>query len=1081
MSEFTYVLGVPNFANYEASASLIRVPKGSGDVAYVSIAEDRLTRTKHTYAFPLRGIQYCLDAFGLESLEQVDFIYTDHARLPRWLNSGPGYRKLEHDYLKLRLRYPRERIRVADHHDGHAGAAFYLSPFEEAAVLVVDSLGSRLNTQTLYHFRADGAHVLERGDIWGIGRLYSLITGSVLPYGPEKGFGKTMGLAPYGASHPGPVLDFKARDRGMSSDYSAFFSRPPLPRIVADGVRRCEDRERVLDPYFARAAYDVQVECERQMVRMANYAYEKTGSRNLCIAGGTALNGLANARVLQRSPFENVWIPPGCSDTGLSLGLALWGYFQHVAGPERGRVSVSMASPYTGRSYTREAIAGMLERYGIAYRAAQPEDVAPHIAAGKVVGWFEGGSEFGPRALGHRSILADPRDPGMKDTLNRRVKFREPYRPYAPSMLAEHAREWLDLESDSPFMLMVVEVREDKRALVPAITHVDNTTRPQTVTPEINPNYYRLISEFYRLTGVPMVLNTSLNVNREPIVETPIDALICVFGTAIDILYIEGLLIECPPYANPEMVARLTADRARTLDEEWQVVTARHLTRYDTVERDTWLAEENKIAEWHREYRAKYELEQRLTVWTSTRARVVVVGTRGHTRCLYEYIDGFPALDVAGFVAMDDQPGEPGEFSVYRETTLDAIDWAAVDAVLISTHEYQALALSRLEHHVLSSTDVLAMYDDAGDSLLHVLPGRWAVVNPLSSVRSVRLQTEAASGSLDFEFNTQPTRIAERYALIVSYHYCHPTDTWLRGTKSITPEEFDAQLRVLTQNFVCTTMGELMNPAADLPETVAVVTFDDGFKDVAEFALPLLQRWRVPATVYCCSAPLLDGTVLNVHRVHLLQAMLGLEAFRKAFEELLASRPPVEIHPSTHPGLLGLYPYDDPATRRFKRLLNFDLPYHELDPVLRILFERFIGRDGDIAPKLYLSPSDLRKCQDAGLEVGVHGHSHRVLSRLSEEEQRVELGTCVDYLRQVCGLTEMHASYPYGIDGSWNEGTKRVAAALALASASTKVRAITKPSDLKARWELPRYDVRDVFDASGALVPDRLSALFTAD
>jgi carbamoyltransferase len=448
VAEYTYVLGVPNFANYEASASLIRVPHDGGEIAYVSIAEDRLTRTKHTYAFPLRGIHYCLEAFGLESLEQVDFIYTDYARLRRWLNSGPGYRKLEHDYLKLRLRYPRERIRVVDHHDGHAGAAFHLSPFEEAAVLVVDSLGSRLNTQTLYHFRAGGAQVLERGDIWGIGRLYSLITGSVLPYGPEKGFGKTMGLAPYGAVHPGPVLDFKARDEGMSSDYSAFFSRPPLPRIVAKDVRRCEDRERVLDPYFARAAYDVQQECERQMVRMAEYAYEKTGSRNLCIAGGTALNGLANARVLQRSRFENVWIPPGCSDTGLSLGLALWGYFQEVRGEaekakkERGAVSVAMVSPYTGRSYSRERITEMLDKYGIAYTPVEPEAVAPFIASGKVIAWFEGGSEFGPRALGHRSILADPRDAGMKDTLNRRVKFREPYRPYAPSMLAEHAGEW---------------------------------------------------------------------------------------------------------------------------------------------------------------------------------------------------------------------------------------------------------------------------------------------------------------------------------------------------------------------------------------------------------------------------------------------------------------------------------------------------------------------------------------------------------------------------------------------------------------------------------------------------------------
>src|SRR6185436_6651728 len=270
----------------------------------------------------------------------------------------------------------------------------------------------------------------------------------------------------------------------------------------------------------------------------------------------------------------------------------------------------------------------------IAYTTAEPDALAPHIAAGKVIGWFEGGSEFGPRALGHRSILADPRDPNMKDTLNRRVKFREPYRPYAPSVLAEHAREWLELQADSPFMLMVVDVHEDKRARVPAITHIDHTTRPQTVSPDVNPNYHRLITEFHRLTGVPMVLNTSLNVNREPIVETPIDALICAFGTAIDYLYLEGLLIACPQYANPEMVKRLEADRARTLEAEWKAVTARHLTRYDTAERDAWLAEENKIAEWHREYRAKYELEQRLAAWKARGARVVIVGTRGHTRYL---------------------------------------------------------------------------------------------------------------------------------------------------------------------------------------------------------------------------------------------------------------------------------------------------------------------------------------------------------------------------------------------------------------------------------------------------------------
>ncbi len=731
VSRFLYVLGVPNFANYEATASLVRIPRDGGAIDYVSVGEERLARVKHTYAFPLRGIHYCLQAFGLDALEEVDYIYTDYARLPRWLNSGPGYRKLEHDYLKLRLQYPLERIRIADHHDAHAASAFYPSPFEEAAVLVVDSLGSRLNTQTLYHFDGIRARALERGDHWGIGRVYSLVTGSVLPYGPEKGFGKTMGLAPYGRMHPGPVLRFDVRDEGMTSDYSAFATRAPLPRIVAAGVRSCEDRERVLDPYFARAAYDVQQECERQMLRMATYAHERTGSRRLCIAGGVALNGLANARVLNEAPFDDVWIPPGCSDTGLSLGLALWGYYQEIGTSRSPRVTISMPTAYTGRPYARRDIVPLLDTFGIDYRRAEPEEVAPLIADGKVVGWFDGGSESGPRALGHRSIVADPRDPAMKDTLNHRVKFREGYRPYAPSILAEHAAEWLELDHPSPFMLLVVKVRKEKRALVPAITHVDNTTR-QTVTESANPEYYRMIRAFHRLTRVPIVLNTSLNVNREPIVETPIDALMCAFGTAIDFLYIEGLLIACQPYATPEIVKRLGAQRRKLLDTEWSLITAKYLTAYDPAARDRYLGEANKIAEWHRNYRSKYELECKLDEWCARRARVLIVGTRGHTGCLHRHIDRFKELRVHRFVPLDEHPGEPGSLRVYPETALEHVDWSEVDVVLISTHEYQDPAASCVKAVAPPGVPIVTIYDDAGDSLMHVLPERWPVINDLA-------------------------------------------------------------------------------------------------------------------------------------------------------------------------------------------------------------------------------------------------------------------------------------------------------------------------------------------------------------
>lgn len=990
MKPWIYLLGVPNFANYEATAALIRVPREGGEIEYVTTADERLSRLKHAYAFPLRGVHQCLQAFGLESLDQVDYIYTDYARVPRWLNSGPGYRKLEHDYIKLRLNYPRDRIRVIDHHDAHAASAFYPSPFDEAAVLVVDGLGSRSNVQTLYHFtRARGAKEIERGDYWGIGRLYALVTGAVLPYGPEKGYGKIMGLAPYGREHPGPVLDFQARDAGMTTDYSAFSTRAPLPRIVAAGVRKCEDRERVLEPYFARAAYDVQQECERQMVRMARYAHERTGARHLCIAGGVGLNGLSNARIMRETPFEDVWITPGCSDTGLPLGAALWGYFEEIREQDaawttprdgartvaaRERATVSMPTAYTGRRYPRSDVEALLARYGIEHEEAPPERVASLIAAGEVVGWFAGGSEFGPRALGHRSILADPRNAEMKDVLNRRVKFREPYRPYAPSVLEEHAAEWLHLDRPSPFMLLVVEVRESKRALVPAITHVDHTTRPQTVNETTNPAYYRMLQEFYRLTGVPMVLNTSLNINREPIVETPIDALICAFGTAIDYLYLEGVLIDCARYAGPEIVQTLTADRARILDAEWKAITAKYLTRYDPAERDAYLAEENCIAEWHRQYRAKYELEQKLSDWNARRAAVVVVGTRGHTRCLYEYVDAFSQLNVSAFVPLDDRPGERATFQVLPERLLRDVDWRGVTAVLVSTHEYQGLVADELRAFVPAGVDVFTMYDHAGDSLLHVLPGRWPMLRVVSGARPVvgagfsRLEE-----SVDIESEPAPTGMADRYALVVRYG-------------AIAADELDRHLKALTQNFVCSTIGELVNPQSRLPESVAVVTFDCTGRERMDDVLPILARWRVPATVYC-----------------------GWSA----------------------------------ADR--------------------------------------LAADDVRRWRDAGLEIGVLGREYMVHTLASQDEQRRALGAAAADFQSTFGVPTLHWAHAYGPEGTCDLTPRWILQDARFSSGVTRTPRIIKPADLRAPFELPRFDASDVFDQSGNLLPDKLHALFVAD
>jgi carbamoyltransferase len=1083
-ADYIYILGVPNFANYEAATALIKVPRDGGSIEFVCIGEDRITRVKHTYMFPLRGIHYCLQTMGLEDLRQVDYLVTDYARVPRWLNSGQAYRKLEHDYLKVNLDFPRENIFVIDHHSAHAASAFYPSGFKEAAVLVVDGLGSRLNTQSLFHMTYGPCRAIERGSDWGIGRLYSMVTGGVLPYGPEKGYGKVMGLAPYGQQHMGPVLRFNSIDEGMTTDYSAFFTRFPHSRLVAPGVTPCEDRQRVLDPYPARVAYDVQQECERQLVRLAQHAYEKTGCTKLCISGGVGLNGAANLRILDETPIEDLWIQPGCSDTGLPFGLALWGYFNILRKPGTKRATVHMPNAYTGRSYSQDEIYATLEEFDITHRPSTPEEIGRSVAGGKIVAWFDGGSEYGPRALGHRSIVADPRNPQMKDRLNGSVKFREEYRPYAPSILSEHASEWLDLDRPSPFMLLLPKVRKEKQALVPSITHIDGTTRPQTVTEADNGDFYRMIRAFYKETGVPMVLNTSFNVNKEPIVETPLDALICAFSTAIDYLYLQGQVVDCRPYRKPELIRQLTDRRKERADEEWRVVTQRYLVTYDPVERDRYLEEENKIANWYRDYRAKYELEKAMLSWKENRTRVLIAGTRKHTRCLYMYIPGFPDLNTVGFVPFDHLRGERETFTgVYREISLNEVPWHEVDAVLISSHEYQR-GIGEAVRGVCGEVPVVEIYDDACDSLAYVLPDRWPVMNPLEARRHDLRVTRTkyiTADNIDFDFEPRLPTIKDRYALILTYHYCHPEEgAAFPGLRKLTPEDLDQQVEVLSREFQFATMSQLLDADTKLPRSVAVLTFDDGLKDFQEHAAPILQKWKVPATVYASSAPLMTRRLLNVHRIHVLHGKLGVAGFKARFDELLGT----DNYDLGDPRELGtehFYQYDDEETRKFKIALNYELPYEVSSPILQKMVEEIFGAEAAIVDRLYMSVDDLNAVIAAGHDVGIHSHSHPILSRLSEQGQRYEVSAAAQFFRKHLGLRHIHVAYPYGLPGSWNHVTKRVLNDLGCIGAATMGRQVVKPQHLNARWEIPRFDVRDLFDKNNNLQTTDIEVLFTGD
>lgn len=356
--------------------------------------------------------------------------------------------------------------------------------------------------------------------------------------------GKTMGLAPYGRPRPdwdrlltvenGNVV---ARVEDMEKAWASW--------LASDGDGYDAKAKDAWNSQFAKdVAYKIQEETEEAMLQLARHAHAVTGRSKLCITGGVALNSVANQRIVAEGPFDEIYILPPAGDAGNAIGAAYYGYYAIGGGNERH----ALRSGSTGRSYTDQEIEHAVLAFGdkVEARKASIAEVAGLLAEHHLIGWFQGGSEIGPRALGHRSMLADPRHPESRDYLNQVVKHREVFRPFAPSVLHEEAHDWFDMRGDSPFMLLVPDVLEHRRQTVPSITHVDGTARVQTVEADVNPRYHELISRFRDLTGVPLVLNTSYNDAGEPIVETPQDAVRTFLNTELDHLYIGGLLLTKP-------------------------------------------------------------------------------------------------------------------------------------------------------------------------------------------------------------------------------------------------------------------------------------------------------------------------------------------------------------------------------------------------------------------------------------------------------------------------------------------------------------------------------------------------------
>jgi carbamoyltransferase len=557
-------IGVNYSQMHDSSACIVR----DGELLF-AVAEERISRVKHDARFPVRAIDACL-GFAKVRADQVDEVCFG------WQTAGPVFR---HDlkmygtgqwpatYLNIlnssrhflsmwhqesgacvferTFGTSKPRMRFVEHHLAHAISAYGYSGFDDAAIVIMDGRGAWEATSIWHGKNGRIEHVQTIPFPNSIGGFYSAFT-EYLGFVPNSDEWKVMGLAPYG--EPGVKLDaFIDADTNNGTPYRVHTKRINGGRTgavagiaAALGTPRVAESE--IEQRHKNIAFAVQEYCERAMMSVVLAALQKTNSKNLCLAGGVALNSKANGKILASGIVENLFVQPAASDDGVALGAALAPCLDQGGQlPNR-----AMRHAYFGPGFESDAIETALKTYKLRYSTlSDPAAAAAQLLSeGKILGWFQGRMEFGPRALGGRSILADPRDPEMTAKVNNAVKFREWWRPFAPSMKREAAGEFVESATDSPFMIVTAQVRQEKQSVIPAVTHVDGSARPQTVEQTANPVYWRLIDEFGKRTGVPVVMNTSFNLRGEAIVNTPTDAIRTFFSSGMDGLVIGNFLVE---------------------------------------------------------------------------------------------------------------------------------------------------------------------------------------------------------------------------------------------------------------------------------------------------------------------------------------------------------------------------------------------------------------------------------------------------------------------------------------------------------------------------------------------------------
>ncbi|MDC0202150.1 carbamoyltransferase [Candidatus Nitrosopelagicus sp.] len=565
-----YNLGISCYYHDSAAALL------KDGIVVAAIEEERFSRKKFDDDFPKLAIKWCLEEEGISpsDINSVAFydkpvlkferlldnyiavaprgLYSFLDTMPKWLHSRLWIKS----EIKKALVGFRGEIIFPEHHISHAAHAFYTSQFEESAILTIDGVGEWSTTS--FGYAKNNSITLTHDIRWphSLGLFYSAFT-YFLGFKVNEGEYKLMGLASYGkpkyydkiVNH---LIDIK--DDGSIHLDMSYFAFTYDKVMTNDKFSKLFDIEpRKKDEKAEQIHFDIGASAQKVLedilLKMVNHVYKKSKMKNLCIGGGVALNGVANYRILKEGPFENVHIPPSPGDAGSAVGCAQYLYYNYHNNNRVIQKNVSKViteNVFVGPSYSNEQIQQFLDSKNVSYEKIEPEQLliktAKLISDGNIVGWYQGKMEWGPRALGCRSILADPRKAEMKDILNEKIKHRESFRPFAPSILEEHVSDYFDIDRISPYMLMVAPVKKPNE--IPAVTHVDGTGRLQTVNRDANPIYYDLIQEFQKITGVPVVINTSMNVMGEPIVNTPEQAYQMIIKTDMDYLVMGNYLVK---------------------------------------------------------------------------------------------------------------------------------------------------------------------------------------------------------------------------------------------------------------------------------------------------------------------------------------------------------------------------------------------------------------------------------------------------------------------------------------------------------------------------------------------------------